>query len=171
MLIIGIDPGLTGAIAVIDDAFKAIAVHDLPVMQIPEAGPSATIKKEIDVRALYTLVRSIVADEDVLAVMEHTSSIGAAQGEQAKLSLAASKASVMAVLRLQGIDVRRVPPVTWKRHFGIKEPLEGSGKPDGKKQALLHARRLFGHEFVPLAKHHNRAEAMLIAAFAKSRFA
>jgi crossover junction endodeoxyribonuclease RuvC len=172
MLIIGIDPGLTGAFAVLNHRGEAIAVHDLPVMPIAEAGPKATIKTEIDVRALYTLLRSVIpADETALCVMEHASSIGAVQGEMAKLSLAATKAYVMAVLRLQGLDVRRVAPVTWKRHYGIKEPEAGSGNPDGKKQALIHARRIYGREHIPLAKHHNRAEALLIAGFGKSRFA
>jgi Holliday junction resolvasome RuvABC endonuclease subunit len=172
MLIIGIDPGLTGAFAVLDHHGNAVAVHDLPVMPIPEAGPKATIKTEIDVRALYTLLRSIIpADETALCVMEHASSVGSLVGEQAKLSLAATKASVMAVLRLQGLDVRRVAPVTWKRAYGIKEPEKGLGLPDGKKQALAHARHFYGRDVIPLEKHHNRAEALLIARFGKSRFA
>ncbi len=172
MLTIGIDPGLTGAFAVLDHHGNAVAVHDLPVMPIPEAGPKATIKTEIDVRELYKLLRSVIpADETALCVMEHASSVGAQFGDQAKASLAATKAYIMAVIRLQGLDVRRIAPVTWKRMYGIKEPIEGSGKPDGKKQALLQARSLFGHEHMPLAKHHNRAEALLIARYGQTRFA
>lgn len=172
MLIIGIDPGLTGAFAVLDHHGNAIAVRDLPTMPIAEAGPKATIKTEIDVRALYMMLRELVpGDDTALCVMEHASSVGSLVGEQAKLSLAATKASVMAVLRLQGHDVRRVAPVTWKRMYGIKEPAEGSGKPNGKKQALAQARHFYGRDVIPLEKHHNRAEALLIARFGKSRFA
>jgi hypothetical protein len=173
MLTIGIDPGLTGALAVLDHHGRAIGVHDLPTMRIPEAGPKATVQREIDVRALYTLLRGLVpADETAICVMEHATSVGVKVGEQAKLSLAATKASIMAVLRLQGHEVRRVAPVTWKRHYGIKEPPAGSGLPDGKKQALSRARAMYpGLAEIQRAKDHNRAECLLIARFALARFA
>jgi hypothetical protein len=164
MIIVGIDPGLTGALAVINDHHKPLAICDLPTMPIPEAGPKATIKREIDVRALYALLCEVIPEDDsCIAVMEHASSIGAETGEMAKLSLAATKASIMAVLRLKGLDVRRVAPVTWKRHFRLSKE---------KNAALDLARSMF--MFPPELKRaldHNRAEALLIASFGKSRFA
>lgn len=167
MIVIGIDPGLTGAFSVLNHHGEVLCVHDLPTMPINGAGPKATIKTEIDVRALYLLLRDAVpADESVLYAMEHASSVGAARGEQAKASLAATKASIMAVLRIKGCDVRRVHPAMWKRFYGIKEPEKGSGKPDSKKQALALARELFGNEFLARAKDHNRAESLLIARWA-----
>ena len=164
MLTIGIDPGLTGALAVLDHHGVPIAVRDLPVMPIPEAGPKATVKTEIDVRALYVLLRELVpADESAICVMEHSVSVGAELGEMAKLSLAATKASIMAVLRLQGHDVRRVAPASWKRHFRI-----GSEK----NEALNLARSMYlGLPEIKLQKHHNRAEALLIARYGQARFA
>lgn len=167
MLTIGIDPGLTGAIAVLDHHGVPLAVRDLPVMPIAEAGPSATVKTEIDVRALYVLLRELVpADERAICVLEHASAVGGKNGEgglMSKLSLAATKASIMAVLRLQGHDVRRVAPVTWKRHFGI-------GKEKG--EALNLARSMYlGLPEIKRQKDHNRAEALLLARFAQARFA
>jgi crossover junction endodeoxyribonuclease RuvC len=165
MIVIGVDPGLTGAFAVLDHHGEALSVHDLPTMPIPEAGPKATIQREIDVRELYTLLRSVVpADESVICVVEHISSLGdTVKGDQAKASLAATKAYIMAVLRLQGLDTRRVAPARWKKMYGIREPEKGAGLPDAKKQALAKARQMFGDRYLPLAKHHNRAEALLIA--------
>lgn len=163
-IIIGIDPGLTGAFAVIDHHNKPRAICDLPTMPIPEAGPKATIKREIDVRELYRMIYDLVpADESCIAVMEHATSVGAQTGEMAKLSLAATKASIMAVLRLQGHDVRRIAPVTWKRHFRIDSE---------KKSALIVARSMFMNPpELKRALDHNRAEALLIATFGKARFA
>ncbi|MGX5885217.1 hypothetical protein MJ546_33820, partial [Burkholderia gladioli] len=168
MITLGIDPGLTGSIATVDAHGALVRVDAIPVMPIPEAGPNTTIKTEVDVRTLWKLLREIVpAGEVALVAMEHASSVGARLGDQAKASLAATKASIMAVVRLQGHDVRRVHPVTWKRFYGIKEPEKGSGLPDGKKQALSHAREFYGMGAFPLAKDHNRAEAALIARWAQ----
>lgn len=165
MLTIGIDPGLTGALSVLDHHGQLLAIEDIPTMQIAEAGPKTTIQREVDVCALYAMLRHLVpADDKAFCVMEHTSSVGAMLGDQAKLSLAATKASVMAVLRIQGFDVHRVHPATWKRFYGIKEPAPGVVRPNGKKQALALAREFYGQ---PIAlkreKDHNRAEAALIA--------
>lgn len=164
MLTIGIDPGLTGAIAVLDHHGVPRALRDIPTMRIPEAGPKATVKTEIDVRALYVLLRELVpADESAICVLEHATSVGAELGEMAKLSLAATKASIMAVLRLQGHDVHRVAPASWKRHFKLTSE---------KNAALELARSLYlGLPEIKLQKHHNRAEALLIARYGQARFA
>jgi hypothetical protein len=163
MIVIGIDPGLTGAIAFLDDGVM-VAVEEMPVMAIPEAGPKTTIKTEVDAVALWKLIqRRVPRGSKVLAVMEHTSSVGQVGQEQAKLSLAAGKATCMAVLRLAQFDVRRVTPVMWKRFYGIKQPIQGSKGPDQKKQALAIARGFYGTGWLKLEKHHNRADALLIA--------
>lgn len=164
MLTIGIDPGLTGAIAMLDHHGVPRALRDIPTMPIAEAGPKSTVKTEIDVRALYLLLRELVpADERAICVLEHASSVGAELGEMAKLSLAATKASIITVLRLQGHDVRRVAPAAWKRHFRI-------GKE--KNAALDLARSMYGQlPELKRVKDHNRAEALLIARFGQVRFA
>lgn len=164
MLTIGIDPGLTGAIAVLDHYSAVRAIRDIPTMPIAEAGPKATVKTEIDVRTLYVLLRELVpADETAIIVMEHATSVGAKLGEQAKLSLAATKASIMAVLRLQGHDVQRVHPTSWKKHFRLTSD---------KNAALDLARSMYlGLPEIKLQKHHNRAEALLLARFGQARFA
>lgn len=158
-IIIGCDPGLTGAVCFLDrDGLRGI--FDLPTMRIPEAGPKATVKREIDPLALQTLIRECVpADEAVICVIEHVTSLGdQARGMQAKLSLAATKASIVTTLRLMRFDVRRVTPQTWKRFYGLSSD---------KGAALAIARQFWPHyEALKRAKDHNRAEAALIAHFA-----
>lgn len=171
MIVIGIDPGLTGAIAFLDGKGDLIEVVDMPVMAIAEAGPKTTIKTEVDALALGRLIRSRAASRiEVIVFMEHTSSVGQVGQEQAKLSLAAGKATCMAVLRLMRIDVRRVTPVAWKRFYGIKEPVAGSAGVNQKKQALALARSFYGYGYLKLEKHHNRADALLIARWGQRHF-
>jgi hypothetical protein len=169
MIIIGIDPGLTGAIAFLDTMDGRVHVEDMPTIAIPEAGPKTTIKTEVDVIALDDLVQQWIPP-GALAFMEHTSSVGQVGQEQAKLSLAAGKASCLAVLRLAGVTVHRVTPVAWKRFYGIKEPMPGSKGLSQKKQALKLARDLYGVEYLKLEKHHNRADALLIARWGQRHF-
>jgi hypothetical protein len=178
MIVLGVDPGLTGAFAFLDHHGQIIAVEDMWTIEIREAGPNTTVKREIDVLSMWEAVRDRVkADDAALAFMEHTSSVGAVQGEQAKLSLAASKASCMAVMTLAKLDVHRVTPRSWKAFYGIKEPVKGvvgpDGKklPDGKKQALALARKFWpGCQAFAREKDHNRAEAALIARFGQRHF-
>lgn len=160
MITLGIDPGLTGALCLIDqDGLRGI--YDLPTMMKPDAGPKTLIKREIDVCALRDLLLSkIPADESVLCVIEHVSSLGTeVRGEQAKMSLAATKASITTVLRLMRIDVKRVAPQTWKRFYGLSSD---------KGAALAIARQFWpNYEALKRTKDHNRAEAALIARFAQ----
>ncbi|WP_333992689.1 hypothetical protein [Burkholderia orbicola] len=68
MIVIGIDPGLTGAVAFVDHNGLR-AVHDLPTMPIVGIGPAATVQREIDPVALRDLLRaSVPADEEAIAV-------------------------------------------------------------------------------------------------------
>ena len=154
MILCGIDPGLTGAIAFIHVDHGLIAVDDLPTMAIDVAGPKTTVKREIDVQGLRALVHKWVpADTSSMFAMEHASAMGM-PGLQAATSLAATKASIMAVLRLSNFDVKRIPPQTWKRFYGL-----GSDK----SECLAIARKLFGMTGFERAKDHNRAESALIA--------
>jgi hypothetical protein len=163
MIYAGIDPGLTGAISFLDARGSVIAVDDIPTMAIAEAGPKTTIKREIDVCELRSVIFGRIPDgETCLFVMEHTSSVGAMLGDQAKTSLAATKASIMAVLRLSGYEVHRVHPVTWKRFYGLHSD---------KDECLNLARNLFfDHPSLKRKKDHNRAESLLIARWGLRHF-
>ncbi len=157
MIFAGIDPGLTGAVSFIHVDHGLIAVDDLPVM--PTDG--GTIKNEIDVQRFRDLVRRWVpADESALFFVEHASPFG--KSALSSASLEASKASIMAVLRLGGFDVRRVPPQTWKKFFGLSSD---------KDAALEVARTLFGMAGFERKKDHNRAESALIAHYGRRHFA
>ncbi|MCW5141074.1 RuvC family protein [Burkholderia cenocepacia] len=168
MIVIGIDPGLTGAVAFVDHNGLR-AVHDLPTMPIVGVGPAATVQREIDPVALRDLLRAgVPADEEAIAVVEHAPAMGVSRGDgpqrgmQAQVSLAATKATIGAVLHLAFIPVRRVAPQTWKRFYGLGAE---------KKRGLELARQFYPCDDIRLVKHHNRAEAALIARYGLKLFA
>lgn len=169
MIVIGCDPGLTGALTFLDH-HGAVTIEDLPVMPIPGIGPKTTIRVEIDACALRDLfLARVPIDETATVFVEHVSALGL-PGAQAAASLAASKAVVIAVARLLRYDVHRVHPVTWKRSYGIKEPGTGVKSPDGKHQALALARSFYGMHRLERVKDHNRAESALIARWGARNF-
>lgn len=158
-IVLACDPGLTGAIAVLDHTGLR-SIQDLPTMLIPGIGPEALIKREIDVRALATLVRALVPPyESPICVIEHASIVGG-KGSQAIVSLAATKSAVVTTLRLTlKVEVHRVSPKAWKRFYGLSSD---------KSAALVMARRLWPRsDALRRAKDHNRAEAALIARWAQ----
>jgi len=158
MIILGIDPGLTGAIAALDHNGQFLGVADIPTCMI-DGADNATIKREVDVRALWALMRKMIpGGESVICAMEHISSLGSAvKGDQAKASLAATKASIAAVLTLQRLPIHRVTPQKWKRFYGLDSD---------KDRCLEVARQLYPFPAFARKKDHNRAESVLIARWA-----
>lgn len=168
MLIVSIDPGLTGAIAALDESGPR-GVHDMPTRPCGMTG--GKIKREIDPKALRDLLRTLIpADEKPIIVMEFMHAFmgsGARVGSMAsQASLAATKAVICTVCELSGFDMAFVSPREWQRFFGIKAtPSETT-----KQQSLRLARSLFGMEYCPLQKHDGRADALLIGRYGQRHF-
>lgn len=158
MIVIGIDPGLTGAVAVMDHN-GVRAVFDLPTMPVPGAGPKALVKNKIDGRALcQLLLKHCPASEGKPRVfLEKVSTMGGANNAvQTQGSLMRSLGAIETVVECLNFPMEQVAPQSWKKQFGI-----GSDK----AKALETARKLHPEAAndVRLAKHHNRAEAVLLA--------
>jgi hypothetical protein len=159
MLTIGIDPGIRGAIAAIDeDGLRA--VEDMPIR--PKKG-NGKVKNEIDPKGLRDLLRKLIpADQAAIVVMEALNTF-AGGSVQTMGSLEATKAVICTVCELSGFDVAFVTPRTWQGIYGIKAtPSETT-----KQQSLRLVRHLYGRDVCPLAKHDGRADAILIARYAQ----
>jgi len=148
---IGIDPGLTGAIAFVTET--SCTVEDLPTMPLPGNG---LISRKIDGRALAIMVRSHVPiGESAAAYLEQVSTMGGKNNAvQTQGSLMRSLGAIETVLECMGLKPTMLSPQKWKRFYGLD-----SSKP----KALAKARELYHQAPLSLAKHHNKAEAVLIA--------
>lgn len=159
MLIAGIDPGLTGAVAFIDQNGLR-SVFDLPTMPRPNIGPNARVKRQCDGRELAELLkRHADPQESLLVALEDVRMMGGKDNAmQAQEALIHTRGVVEGVLAARGYDLAIVSPRTWKRFFGLSS---------NKTECLEMARRLFGDSYLGRVKDHNRAEAMLIARWAQ----
>lgn len=155
MIIIGIDPGLTGACAFIDSRTKACSVHDLPTMQLPGNG---LIKRKIDGLALAQLLRAHAPlDEDAAAFLEQVGAMGGKNNAvQIQASLGRTLGAIEAVLECSRRPPTMLHPQRWKKAYGL-----GADKAMAREVAL----RLYPQLKAELgrAKDHNRAEAVLVA--------
>lgn len=163
MLVVAVDPGLTGACAVLDQ-HGLRAVFDLPTMQAPDAGPGAKVQRKLDGRALVRLLREHCPAQDgrPAATIEKVATFqGKNHAAQTQDALLRMFGAIETALELLGWAPDYVPPMTWKRHYG----LAGKGlKPSQRKtKALDCARQLYPQcNEIARAKDHNRAEAILI---------
>lgn len=156
-LIVGIDPGLSGALALLGPS-GLHALHDMPVMA--KGKGAGRVKNEVNGAALSHLLREWVdghADE-VLVVVERVSSMPG-QGVAGVFSLGDTIGCIRGVVAARGYPVQFVTPQAWKKHFGLT-----AGKDvDGKELARAKAIQLFPEADLARKKDHNRAEAILIA--------
>ncbi len=163
MIVLAIDPGLSGACAVLDHNGLR-AVFDLPTMPIPGVGPKAMIQNKVDGRTMVKLLRQhCPPGEPVKAVIEAVNVMGGKDNAvQTQGSLLRTLGAIETVLECLGWAPEYANPQTWKRFFGL---IDSDLKPSQRKaKALDCARRLYPQcNEIARAKDHNRAESLLIA--------
>ena len=147
MVIIGIDPGVTGAVGVLcDGAFQRLC--DLPVAD-----------KGLNSAELTALLRSVISDhlDDGLptVVLERQWAFPKAQGGVcAAFRKGECYGIVKGVCASLGLPVVLVTPQVWKKWAGLTKD---------KEKARAMAQNLYPTAPLGLKKHHGRAEALLIA--------
>lgn len=156
MRVIAIDPGVTGALAVVvgkPGDLRVESVADLPVLVRTTA--SGKTRRSVDGVALADMVRDAGAADG--AVVERLVAPPGVASNTA-FSLGATAATCDIALRLAGYEpVVVVSPNVWKLALGA---------PAAKQEARRFATKLFGSDAQwRLAMHHNRAEAALIGAW------
>jgi hypothetical protein len=154
MRVIGIDPGLSGALAVVSGqpgAFKVEVVHDLPTYS--EKTSTGKTRRYIDPVALAELIADIGPVDRVQC--ERMIAPPGVSG-MAAFSMGATMATIAATLRIANVPYKLVSSGVWKRALDV---------PADKEAARLFAGKLFqSSEYWQRKKDHNRAEAALIAA-------
>lgn len=151
MIIIGIDPGLSGAVAIVDEF--SVEVHDM--MTMPTGTGKGRVKNKVNAAALASVL-SEFCDMKVLAKVEKVASMKG-QGVAGVFSIGHSAGVIEGVLAGLGIPYEMVAPQKWKKAAG----LIGSEK----DAARTVAQQLFPKAELSLKKHIGRADALLIARF------
>ena len=158
MIVIGIDPGLPGAIGVIGHRAEFLYLQDIPT--ITRQGKKAHVERQVNGAALADIVREYMKNYDrneIHAFIEmpiafpglHIAAVGAS------FHTAGVIEGVIGALHIAHTLVR---PTDWKKVLKLGRD---------KEQARAMAVRLFpeASEYLSRKKDHNRAEAMLLAKY------
>ena len=153
MKIIGIDPGLSGAIAVLENN-KVIKIFDIPVMSEGKKN-----KRQLNSALLVNLLKeNIQKDEDVTVVVEQVNAMPG-QGVTSMFNFGQTFGALKGICASLGLPIFFVRPSKWKKHFD----LINSQKDSSRTKAIEMYPSLSSE--LSRKKDVNKADAILIARY------
>lgn len=156
----GIDPGISGAIAIISET-GAVEFFDTPTLQV-KSGKS--LKNVMDANAAALMLQaacpSYVIIEKVWAMTKGMG--GATMGATSAFNFGMGFGIWLGIIAALQIPHEQVAPVTWKKRL-----MSDMGQE--KDASRLRAMQLFPQASgsLNLKKHHGRADALLLAEYAR----
>lgn len=156
-LYMGVDPGLSGAIAVYNpqgwpDTRPAIEVWDVPTVRVKR---NRSMRGAVDITALASLIDDIAKRGIKLCTMEWPNAMPR-QGTASSHTFGLVTGQLHGVISAHFIPVTRIQPFAWKRIHGL-----GANKDDARKLAT----KLFpaSAHLWARKKDDGRAEAAILA--------
>lgn len=168
MYILAIDPGITGAVALLGPDARLL-VYDIPVKVLRErkgktrGGKARKPAMEVDVTALSTLLQALALVDPAHVILEDVWGMSGQGASQ--FSLGDSVGAIRAALYAAGLTPQRVAPARWTAGVGIRG---SKAKATDKAPNLALARQLFPDKSASFSrkKDNGRADAALIAYWA-----
>ncbi len=153
MKIIGIDPGLSGAIAVMEDN-KVLNLFDIPVMSEGKKN-----KRQLNSALLVSLLKeNIVNHEEVAVVVEQVNAMPG-QGVTSMFNFGQTFGAIKGVCAALDLPIFFVRPSKWKKHF----ELINSSKDSSRTKAIEMYPKLSNQ--LSKKKDVNKSDAILIARY------
>ena len=153
MKIIGIDPGLSGAIAIMENN-KVLNIFDMPVMSEGKKN-----KRQLNSAQLVKLLKdNISKNEDISVVVEQVNAMPG-QGVTSMFNFGQTFGAIKGVCAALGLPIFFVRPSKWKKHF----ELINSSKDSSRTKAIEMYPSLSNDK--DKKKDVNKSDAILIARF------
>ena len=153
MKIIGIDPGLSGAIAVLED-IKVISLFEMPVMAEGKKN-----KRQLNSAQLVNLIKEKTnGDEEIAVIVEQVNAMPG-QGVTSMFNFGQTFGAIKGVCAALGLPIFFVRPSKWKKHF----ELINSSK-DASRTKVIEMYPSFSKQLAK-KKDVNKSDAILIARF------
>ena len=153
MKIIGIDPGLSGAIAILKER-KVLAIFDMPVMSEGKKN-----KRQLNSAQLVNIIKESTAnDEDISVVVEQVNAMPG-QGVTSMFNFGQTFGAIKGVCAALDLPIFFVRPSKWKKHF----ELINSSK-DASRTKVIEMYPSLANQLTK-KKDVNKSDAILIARF------
>ena len=156
MIILGIDPGLTGALVFYNTADRTVSVHDMPTVAVTRNNKS---KNEVSPMMVANVI-SEMPDKIVAAYLERVNAMPG-QGVSSVFSFGRSSGIIEGVLAAFDIPTTLVIPQKWQKAMDVR------GGKDGSRERAMQLLPASADQF-KLKKHDGRADAALIAIYGSS---
>ena len=153
MKIIGIDPGLSGAIAILENN-KILNIFDIPVMSEGKKN-----KRQLNSALLVSRLReNIIDNEDVVVVVEQVNAMPG-QGVTSMFNFGQTFGAIKGICAALNLPIFFVRPSKWKKHFD----LINSSKDSSRTKAIEMYPKLSNQ--LAKKKDVNKSDAILIARY------
>tara|TARA_B100002051_G_C16269800_1_gene408347 strand:+ start:71 stop:562 length:492 start_codon:yes stop_codon:yes gene_type:complete len=153
MKILGIDPGLSGAIAILENK-KVISLFDMPVMAEGKKN-----KKQLNSAQLVNIIKDNTVEKDEVAVVVEQVNAMPGQGVTSMFNFGQTFGAIKGVCAALKLPIFFVRPSKWKKYF----ELINSSKDSSRTKAI----EMYPSLSSQLAKKKdvNKSDAILIARF------
>ena len=153
MIIVGIDPGLSGAIAILENN-KVLKLFDMPVMAEGKKN-----KRQLNSAQLVNIIReNIKKNEEAVVVVEQVNAMPG-QGVTSMFNFGQTFGAIKGVCAALELPIFFVRPSKWKKHF----ELINSSKDSSRTKVIEMYPSLSGQ--LTKKKDVNKTDAILIARF------
>ena len=153
MRIIGIDPGLSGAIAILDNN-KIKELFDMPVM--PDGKKN---KRQLNSALLVKLIKDNIKNlEDTVMVVEQVNAMPG-QGVTSMFNFGQTFGAIKGICAALGLPIFFVRPAKWKKHFELINSSKDSSRTKAIEMYPSIAEKLSKKKDV------NKSDAILIARY------
>jgi hypothetical protein len=174
-IVLGIDPGVTGAIAFVKGNPHKTVVRNLPVI---DRTYLQTYSKRLDVVTFYSLLETELREvytpcknPPMVLVAEQMQSMGFKTPARTLTMLAEMSGDIETAVRLWcwnhniPLFVRKIQPRTWVQWAFPDSEKRSGRKSEAKEESLIFARKLFPdcEEDLRRKKDNDRAEALLLS--------
>ena len=113
MRIIGIDPGLSGGIAILDD-LKIFDMFDMPIMSEGKKN-----KNQLNSAQLFNIInKHILPNGETFVIVEQVSAMPG-QGVTSMFNFGQTFGSIKGICAALGLPIFFVRPAKWKKHFEL----------------------------------------------------
>ena len=153
MIIIGIDPGISGAISVVENK-KVLEVYDTPTMIDGKKN-----KRQINSAQVTNIIKErLNSDKDVIVVVEHVNAMPG-QGVTSMFNFGQSFGVIKGICAALSLPIYFVRPVKWKKHFNLIKTNK-----DASRTKVIEVYPELSNK-LHRKKDSNRADAILIALY------
>ena len=153
MIIIGIDPGVSGAICILTNG-KITEIYEMPTMIDGKKN-----KKQVNGAEITNIINKEIENEkNVKVVIEHVSAMPG-QGVTSMFNFGQSFGVLKGICAALKLPVHFIRPVKWKKHFNLI-----NSEKDASRTKVIEAFPYISSK-ISKKKDANKADAILIARF------